>query len=128
MFELDLHKSKRTVKEWTREAREQIADAIMLSHGYRANGLTWDFKAIIEQIYEHGEADELCVNLHAITAATDSLARTEAVNDLLDWLRSRVEEHIPERMVEELAAELERESEVSADEIAHKDRLLAEGR
>jgi len=132
MYEAQLsreHCLERHVKELTREARDHIADAILQGKGYRVCGLVWDFRSTIEQIIEHGESKDLADLLHAVTAASTSLSREDAVSDLLYWLRGRVEEHIPERLVEDLARDLDREQLAPEhDEIAHKDRLLKEGR
>ena len=98
----------RTELHFRERAESDICDAIIEGPGYKIGGTTWDLEVILDCAMNEGQLPDLAVRLHAVTKSHGD-ARTEAVDDLIDWLRERVKQHFPERVFDDLADELAQE-------------------
>ena len=98
----------RTELHFRERAEEEVCDAILGGPGYKVGGTTWDLEVILDCAVADGGLPDLAARLHAITKSYGD-ARTEAVDDLIDWLRERVRQHFPERVFDDLADELAQE-------------------
>ena len=98
----------RTELHFRERAEGEVALAILDGQGYKVGSTRWDLEVILDCAVNEGQLPELAARLHAITKSHGT-ARTEAVDDLIDWLRERVKQHFPERVFDDVASEFAQE-------------------